>query len=925
MPVSLLPTKLYIPPARENAVARPHLIEKLLSGATQPGSFTLLSGPAGFGKTTLLSEFVARLQEPVAWVSLDEEDNDPIRFWTYLITACRSILGDVGAAALELFSAPQPLSDDAVPTILINDFTAQDRTIVLVLDDYHEIRTSSIHAGLLFLIDHLPRNLHIVISTRNDPPWPLARYRARNQMVEIRAHDLRFSDEEALEFLNRTMGLELSFEDVAALEARTEGWAAGLQLAALSMQGRGDIPAFIREFTGSHVYIAEYLVEEVLQSQPDAVRRFLLQTSILKQMNAGLCEAVTDCQDGQAMLAALRRANIFVIPLDNNSQWFRYHHLFADLLLARLRQSLTVEAIAQLHMRASHWYGRAGMANEAIQHALAGGDYETAVRLIEDHTVETLVRGYSITVEGWLNSIPSGLHFQSPKIYMAFIWMYLLHGDYERIFLYVERLQRMFSDLQAGEVGPSARAEWLTLQSFLAGAQGKAAESLALAQEALEIGPTEDNYVQSMAYNALASAYQLAEDYENTIEACRKAILHGQATGNYFSEMMGFVLLVQIALQHGQFHTVFEAAREGIDRVESAGLQSPISAVVYGALGQVYYQRHQIEQARGYFLRAVHLSALGGQRDIEIYLRVVFARLLQMEGDLDAAGLEIQKALALTQASATAWARDEAVSQQVRLYLAQNRGLAAEAALKARGVGFPLQTPAFALGPGQTTAYSVGLLYNSALRILLHQVRDRRDFTSLRQGIDLAENLISRALQGNYLVTAIESLLLKAQLHARLGEEQAFLNDVIRALELAEPEGIISIFIEESPLIAETLAMLLRRDRSGEVPRGYIKDILAAFAESTASSETSSAWPQARGYTGQPQATACMAEPLTPREMEVLALIAAGDSNQAIADKLVITVRTVKKHTSNIYGKLGASSRIQAVALARELGLLPAD
>jgi LuxR family maltose regulon positive regulatory protein len=374
-------------------------------------------------------------------------------------------------------------------------------------------------------------------------------------------------------------------------------------------------------------------------------------------------------------------------------------------------------------MQASQWYEAAGMPDEAIKHAVAAADYATAVHLIEGHTVEMLVRGYSKTVEGWLNSIPAGLELQTPKIQMAFIWMHLLHGNYAQIFPYVERLQRVFSDSQAGEANPSARAEWLTLQSFLVGAQGRVTDSLALARQALEIVPAEDSYVQSMAYNALAAAYQLVDDYPHSVEACQKAIQHGRAMENFFSEMMGYVLLVQIALMHGQSNFAFEIASEAIGRVEHIGIQSPTSAIVYGALGQVHYQRYQIEQARGYLLRALHLSTIGDYSDVEIYLRVLLSRLLQFEGGLEASNQEIQKAVERMQVAATAWARDEAVSQQVRLYLAQNRLAAAEIALKAQGVVLPVPSSIPDLGPGQGTTDLVGLLYNSALRILLHQAK----------------------------------------------------------------------------------------------------------------------------------------------------------------------------------------------------------
>lgn len=323
---SLLSTKLYIPPRRAKVIARPRLTEMLLAGVNQPGSITLLSGPAGFGKTTLLSEFVAQLKRPVAWVSLDEGDNDPIRFWIYVISACQSVQDGVGEAALGMIRTPQSLPDEAIPTILINDLARSEEGLILVLDDYQAIHNPAIHTAVAFILDHLPAGLHLALSTRVDPPFPLARLRARNQLVEIRAQDLRFNVEEALEFLNRTMGLNLTVEEVAALEARTEGWIAGLQLAALSMQGRSDTPAFIRAFTGSHVYIAEYLMEEVLRQQPPDVQSFLLQTSILERLNAELCEVIVSelelsnvptFQPVNDIFGYLERANLFLIPLDD--------------------------------------------------------------------------------------------------------------------------------------------------------------------------------------------------------------------------------------------------------------------------------------------------------------------------------------------------------------------------------------------------------------------------------------------------------------------------------------------------------------------------------------------------------------------------------------------------------------------------------
>src|SRR6266508_2927102 len=349
MSVSLLSTKLNIPHTRASGVVRPRLTEKLFDGVNRPGSFVLLSGPAGFGKTTLLSEFVEQFVRRVAWVSLDEGDNDPIQFWTYLITACQSIQPKVGEAALAVLQTPQPLTDDVIPTLLINDLDRLESELILILDDYHIIQNPSIHSALGFLLKHIPDKLHLVLSTRVDPPWPLARFRARNQLIEIRAADLRFTSEESTVFLNQVMGLRLSAEDVAALEVRTEGWIASLQLAAISMRGRDDTAGFIKAFTGSHVYIAEYLMEEVLGHQTEDVKTFLLHTSILEGLNASLCDAVTGRSDSQAILKDLYEANLFLLPQDDEGQWFRYHHLFADLLQARLSQGLPANAIADLH------------------------------------------------------------------------------------------------------------------------------------------------------------------------------------------------------------------------------------------------------------------------------------------------------------------------------------------------------------------------------------------------------------------------------------------------------------------------------------------------------------------------------------------------------------------------------------------------
>ncbi|RPJ25029.1 MAG: hypothetical protein EHM33_15880, partial [Chloroflexi bacterium] len=636
MSTSLLSTKLHIPHTRVHAVSRPRLTEKLLAGVKRPGSFVLLSGPAGFGKTTLLSEFAAELQRPVAWVSLDEADNDPIRFWTYLLTACQSIRLEIGESGLALLQTPQPLPEATIPTILINDLVRLGTALVIVLDDYHTIQNQAIHSALAFLLDHLPDTLHLVISTRVDPPWPLARFRARDQLVEIRAADLRFTTDETAVFLNQVMGLNLSAENVAALEARTEGWIASLQLAALSMKGRSDVTGFIEAFTGSHVYVAEYLIEEVLGCQSQAVKTFLMQTSILERLNASLCEAVTGHAESQVLLRDLYQANLFVIPLDDAGQWYRYHQLFADLLKARLQQTLSADAIRTLHQRAATWYEQAEMLPEAIEHALTASNYTHAAQLIEKAAMPMILNAYFRTVEGWLQIIPPEYLNESLRANMAFAWMHLMRRNFTQAAPHLERLQSLFSAANAAELDASLQGEWFALQSMLLGMQGKVAESTDLAERALKILPAQDAQIRSVTYMGLANMYEQMMDYARAAEAMNAIIQNARAVGDLTSEVLGISLLGRMVLQQGGLHSVHETTSQALQRIERAGLFSPFSATLYGELAQVHYHWYQLAEARRYFSRSVELSALGGFSDAEIYHSVFLSRLFQMEGDLQA-------------------------------------------------------------------------------------------------------------------------------------------------------------------------------------------------------------------------------------------------------------------------------------------------
>jgi len=920
MTLPMLSTKLHIPRVRAKCVSRQRLTEKLQAGVKSAGSLMLLSAPAGFGKTTLLAEFISDLGQPAAWVSLDAADNDPIQFWTYLITACQSIRSEMGQSALALLQTPQPLPDGAIPTILINDIDKSNTDLVLVLDDYHVIQNQAIHSAFSFFLDHLPDNLHLVISTRVDPPWPLARLRARDQLVEIRAADLRFRTDEAAAFLNQVMALNLSEEDVAALETRTEGWIASLQLAAISMKGRSDISAFIRAFTGSHTYVAEYLIEEVLGHQPEDIKRFLLQTSILSRMNASLCDFVTGRSDSETILQGLCQANLFVHPLDDEGQWFRYHRLFADLLKSRLQQSLPVEAISLLHLRAADWYEQAGMTNEAIEHALAAADYSRVVELVEQVAMPMILKAYFKTVEDWLKMIPPEYLEDSPRLNMAYAWMHLMRRNFEQAAPPLDRLQKIFSTRKQGEIEPSLQGEWLALQSMLLNAHGKAAESRDLAEQALEILPQDEPQLHSITYMSLASAYQQLLDYEQAGAACEKIIQHGRASGDLATEVFGVSFWGKMLLEQGQLHATRDLAARALQQIENTNSFSPFSATLYGELAQVHYHWHQLEKARRYFSRSVEWSRLGGFSDAEIYHSVFLSRLFKMEGNLQSSFQEIEQALDLMKTAAPALVGEEVVSQQVSICLALDRLAEAQNALEPFGFSFHngLSYPKFE-GDGRIS-HPAGLLYNSALCVLLYQANVQRDRDALRCGVELADRLSSVSLRCRHIPLVLQTLLLRAQFHSARGDPTAMLADVLQAVQLAASEGFISIFVEEGLPIAEALASLRKRKRPVSLPQDYISRILEAF-----SNVQPHTGPAAIHKTEGVDESLLPIAPLTPRELEVLTLIAGGDSNQAIAEKLVITLSAVKKHTGNIFNKLNVDNRTQAVAHARKLGLLSSD
>src|ERR687893_748274 len=890
----ILATKLYVPAPKLRVVPRPRLIERLNEGLHR--KLTLISAPAGFGKTTLLGEWLAGCGRPAAWLSLDEGDNDPSRFLAYLVAALRTVATDIGEGVLGAQS-PQPPPTETILTALLNEINAIPDDFVVVLDDYHLIDARPIDDALAFLLEHLPPRMHLVVATREDPHLPLSRLRVRGQMSELRAAYLRFTPSEAAEFLVGVMGLSLSAEDIAALEDRTEGWIAGLQLAALSMQGREDVSRFIRAFAGDNRYIVDYLVEEVLQRQPERIRSFLLQTSILERLSGPLCEVVTEKDDGRGMLEALERGNFFVVPLDDKRHWFRYHHLFAEVLSANLMQERP-DQIPALHRRASEWHEQHGSAAAAIRHALAAEDFERAADLVELAVPATRRSRQEATLLGWLKALPAELFQFRPVLNVYYAGTLLQSGQLDGVedrLRDAERWLDTTADTREREEAPSAEMVVLDEDEFrglpasiamyragIALARGNVQETVTYARRVLHFAAEDDHFRRGAAAALLGLASWTSGDLESAHRSYDGGMASLQKAGNISDAVGGAMTSADIQVAQGRLREARRTYEHALRLATEHG--DPVmrgTADMHGGMAELHRERNDLQAATQRLLRSKEQGEHTGFPQYPYRWRVAMARIREAQGDLDGALGLLDEAERLYVSDFHPDVRPIA-ALKARIWVAQGR--LGEALDWARERG---------LSAHDDLGYLREFEHVTLTRVLLARYKIDRADGSMLEAMGLLERLLQAAEAGGRMGSVIEILVLQALAYKAQDERPSALVPLERALTLAEPEGYVRVFVDEG----RAMAQLLSEAAAHGIMPDYKDKLLAA-------SETEAQKSEVRPYLLPAPPAQSLIEPLSQRELEVLRLIARGLSNREISERLFLALITVKGHNRNIFRKL---------------------
>jgi len=920
MPTSILATKLYIPRPRPNVVHRSRLVERLNQGHPARRKLTLISAPAGYGKTTLLSEWIPQSERCVTWISLDNGDNDPMRFWAYFIAALQLLDAEIGRNALALMRTPSLPPIEAILTLLLNDIAAFPDEFSLVLDDYHVIDSKPIDTAFTFLLDHLPRQMHLVITTREDPNLPLAQLRARDQLTELRAADLRFTPAEAANFLNQTMGFNLPAEDIAALETRTEGWIAGLQLAALSMRGREDVHGFIRAFAGGNRYIVDYLAEEVLQRQSERVRNFLLQTSMLDWLSGPLCDAVTGQKDSNALLEVLERDNLFVSPQDDKRHWFRYHQLFADVLRVHLMEEQP-DQVPALHRRASEWYAQNGSPADAIRHALAGGDFERAASLIELAAPAMRQSRQDATLLGWMKALPDDLFRTRPVLNVEYVGALMSNGQPEGLEDRLRDAERWLDTTADGRTGLNAAPvemivmddkEFRRLPGSIA--MYRAAQALALgnvpdtvtyARQVLDFAAEDDHILRGAAAALLGLASWTIGDLEDAYRSYADGMAHLQKAGNIADTIGGGIVLADIRIAQGRLREAMRIYERGLQLAREQGTPTLRgTADMYVGISELECERNELHAATQHLLRSKEQGEHTGFPQNPYRWRVAMARIRQAEGDLEGALDLLREGERLYMSDFSPNVRPIA-AWKTRVWIAQGR--LDEALSWAREQGLCAE---------DDLSYLREFEHITLVRVLLATYKNDRTDRSIREALGLLGRLLKAAQDGGRLGSALEILVLQALAHQMQGDSPAALVPLQQALTLAEPEGYVRMFLDEgSPMM-----QLVREAAVHKIMPVYTGKLLAGFEPEHPMSAGVSPLPDGRGQAitaSQP-----LIEPLSERELEVLRLLATELNGPEIARQMMVSLSTLRTHTQNIYTKLGVKNRRAAVRHAEELDLL---